>query len=81
MKLRRKIETNERLGGGDSGGEDVSENEEKKTKKKDDWQPQPRLNLIVGFLRLANYVCAVNVVFGVAVSILWPRMDGEPEPK
>ena len=81
MKLRLKIETNERLGGGDSGGEDASENEEKKTKKKDDWQPQPRLNLIVGFLRLANYVCAVNVVFGVAVSILWPRMDGEPEPK
>ena len=81
MKLRLKIETNERLGGGDSGGEETSENEEKKTKKKDDWQPQPRLNLIVGFLRLANYVCAVNVVFGVAVSILWPRMDGEPEPK
>ena len=67
-----------------SGEEEGCENEEgnkKKKKKKDDFQPQPKLNLIVGFLRLANYVCAVNVIFGVAVSLFWPRMPGEPEPK
>ena len=86
-----KIETYD---GGGLGGDDFNaikdetdnekagENEEKeKMKKKDDFQPQPKLNLIVGFLRLANYVCAMNVVFGVAVSLFWPRMQGEPEPK
>ena len=69
-----------------ASGEEACENEEenkkkKKKRKKDDFQPQPKLNLIVGFLRLANYVCAMNVVFGVAVSLLWPRMEGEPEPR
>ena len=85
-----KIETHD---GGGLGGDDFNaikdatdnekagENKDKEKKKKDDFQPQPKLNLIVGFLRLANYVCAMNVVFGVAVSLFWPRMQGEPEPK
>ncbi len=61
--------------------EEKKEEEEKKKKKKDSFEPHPKMNTLVGFLRLANYVCACNVAFGISVSIFWPREKGEPEPK
>ena len=27
----------------------------------------------VGFLRLANYICACNAAFGLTVSLFWPE--------
>jgi hypothetical protein len=58
------------------------EKEEKKKKKlKCDFEPHPKMNTLVGFLRLANYISACNVAFGIAISLFWPREEGEAEPK
>ena len=39
------------------------------------------MNALVGFLRLANFVCASTVAFGLAVSLFYPplRHEGEGE--
>ena len=59
-------------------GENEEENEEEK--KKDSFEPNAKMNTFVGFLRLANYVCAATVMFGLAVSLFYPRHPDEPEP-
>lgn len=44
----------------------------------DKWQPRPRMNAFVGFLRLANYTCSCLVIFGVVVSIFYPYSEDRP---
>ena len=39
----------------------------------------PKLNVIVGFIRLTNYVCASIVLFGLFVSLFYPKLDSEPD--
>lgn len=51
----------------------ITEEEFKKLEKK--FQPSPKLNTFVGFLRLANYVCASTVTFGVVISIFHSEKD------
>ena len=42
---------------------------ERKRKKETQFQPHPKLHVLVGFLRATNFVCAVAVIFGVIVSL------------
>ncbi len=41
----------------------------RKKKSESDFKPAPKMNTFVGFLRLANYVNACCVIFGVILSI------------
>lgn len=47
-----------------------NQEDEAKGKKKSDYKRAPRMNTFVGFLRLANYINASCVIFGVVASIL-----------
>lgn len=58
--------------------EDEDDKEKTKRKKGDGFQPSPKMNVIVGFLRLANYVCVCTVIFGLFVSLLYPKHPSEP---
>lgn len=51
-----------------------------KEKKKSDYKRAPRMNTFVGFLRLANYINASCVIFGVIASILM-KEDEHSKPK
>ncbi len=44
-------------------------------KKKSDYKRAPRMNTFVGFLRLANYINASCVIFGVTASILMKKNE------
>ncbi len=65
------VETNEEL------KQSEKEEDKKQEKQADSFQPSPKLNTFVGFLRLANYVCASTVLMGLAVSIFYPTHPKE----
>ena len=51
----------------------ITEEEFKIKEKK--FEPSPKLSTFVGFLRLANYVCASSVTFCVVISIFHSETD------
>lgn len=61
----------------DSDSDNKDKDKEKKKKKKDDFNPAPKMNTFVGFLRLANFVCACVAIFAVVVSLFYPTDDGQ----
>jgi len=48
----------------------------KKEKQRDAFEPEPMMHTFVGFLRLANFMCAATVLFGL-VSATIITMDSE----
>ncbi len=51
----------------------------RKKKSESDFKPAPKMNTFVGFLRLANYVNACCVIFGVILSIFLQDLIQENE--
>ena len=47
----------------------------KKKKSETDFKPAPKMNTFVGFLRLANYVNACCVIFGVVLANFLQDLD------
>ena len=66
---------------GHSSDDDASKNDvscfKRNRRKKSDFDPAPKMNTFVGFLRLANYVNACCVIFGVILSIFLHDLDLE----
>jgi len=62
-----------------SASEDSEEDKDVERRKHhlDGYSPAPKMNTLVGFLRLANYVCACTVVMGVLMSLLYPETAEE----
>lgn len=64
-----------------STGAEEEEQEKEEKEEKNEFEPDPKMNTFVGFLRLGNFVCAATVLFGLAVSIFVPVDDRElPRP-
>ena len=54
----------------------AEKNSRRKSLKRDSWQPNPKIHVVAGFLRLINFLCASGVLFGLVIS-LW--MEGNKE--
>ena len=80
LRLRKSIEAGE-LQAHDSDSDEDDENTDKTVNTPiddDDYQRPAKLDLIVGFLRLFNFISCCTSVFAVVLSILYPLSETEP---
>jgi hypothetical protein len=80
LRLRKSTEAGEIKTNDSDSDEDEDENTDKTVKPSeddDDYQRPAKLDLVVGFLRLFNFVSCCTSVFAVILSILYPLSKTE----
>eukprot|EP00092_Neocalanus_flemingeri_P001559 GFUD01001661.1.p1 GENE.GFUD01001661.1~~GFUD01001661.1.p1 ORF type:complete len:1153 (-),score=202.90 GFUD01001661.1:50-3508(-) len=80
LRLRKSVEAGE-IQTNDSDSDDDDDNTDKTVNPPaddDDYQRPAKLDLIVGFLRLFNFVSCCTSVFAVILSIIYPISQTEP---